>query len=349
MDLNFTQEDFLAICGSTKFAAEMAKGAPFSSLSQAVELSRDIWWNEVDISGWLDTFAAHPQIGDGKSLKGRWSKGEQSAALNTATDSTLQELVDWNQKYKEKFGFIFLICASGRSTPEILDAIKKRFRNRPIVELEIAAGEQQKITELRLAKLFSEKGSSNTQTITASSNIPPQQSTGSMVAGRRLNHIGAHLISSSNEGVEHPPVQSSSRTRPPITTHVLDVSHGKPGVGIEVSLESWNGPSAPPGIFLNSRDTVGWTLLGSSITDNDGRSGPLMPIVDHIPAGMYRITFNTGKYYTKMGAAMPGSETKSGFYPCVSIVFEIKPFQTLEHFHVPVLLSPFSFTTYRGS
>lgn len=349
MDLNFTQEDFLAICGSTKFAAEMAKGAPFSSLSQAVELSRDIWWNEVDISGWLDTFAAHPQIGDGKSLKGRWSKGEQSAALNTATDSTLQELVDWNQKYKEKFGFIFLICASGRSTPEILDAIKKRFRNRPIVELEIAAGEQQKITELRLAKLFSEKGSSNTQTITASSNIPPQQSTGSMVAGRRLNHIGAHLISSSNEGVEHPPVQSSSRTRPPITTHVLDVSHGKPGVGIEVSLESWNGPSAPPGIFLNSRDTVGWTLLGSSITDNDGRSGSLMPIVDHIPAGMYRITFNTGKYYTKMGAAMPGSETKSGFYPCVSIVFEIKPFQTLEHFHVPVLLSPFSFTTYRGS
>lgn len=349
MDLNFTQEDFLAICGSTKFAAEMAKGAPFSSLSQAVELSRDIWWNEVDISGWLDTFAAHPQIGDGKSLKGRWSKGEQSAALNTATDSTLQELVDWNHKYKEKFGFIFLICASGRSTPEILDAIKKRFRNRPIVELEIAAGEQQKITELRLAKLVSEKGSSNTQTITASSNIPPQQSTGSMVAGRRLNHIGAHLISSSNEGVEHPPVQSSSRTRPPITTHVLDVSHGKPGVGIEVSLESWNGPSAPPGIFLNSRDTVGWTLLGSSITDNDGRSGSLMPIVDHIPAGMYRITFNTGKYYTKMGAAMPGSETKSGFYPCVSIVFEIKPFQTLEHFHVPVLLSPFSFTTYRGS
>lgn len=349
MDLNFTQEDFLAICGSTKFAAEMAKGAPFSSLSQAVELSRDIWWNEVDISGWLDSFAAHPQIGDGKSLKGRWSKGEQSAALNTATDSTLQELVDWNQKYKEKFGFIFLICASGRSTPEILDAIKKRFRNRPIVELEIAAGEQQKITELRLAKLVSEKGSSNTQTITASSNIPPQQSTGSMVAGRRLNHIGAHLISSSNEGVEHPPVQSSSRTRPPITTHVLDVSHGKPGVGIEVSLESWNGPSAPPGIFLNSRDTVGWTLLGSSITDNDGRSGSLMPIVDHIPAGMYRITFNTGKYYTKMGAAMPGSETKSGFYPCVSIVFEIKPFQTLEHFHVPVLLSPFSFTTYRGS
>jgi 5-hydroxyisourate hydrolase/2-oxo-4-hydroxy-4-carboxy-5-ureidoimidazoline decarboxylase len=344
MDLTLTEEDFLAICGSTKFAAEMAKRAPFSSLSQAVELSRDIWWNEVDISGWLDAFAAHPQIGDGKSLKGRWSKGEQSAALSTATDSTLQELVDWNQKYKEKFGFIFLICASGRSTPEVLDAIKKRFRNRPIVELEIAAGEQQKITELRLAKLFAEKGSGNTQTVTAFSNIPPQQST-----GRRLNHIGAHLISSSDGGVEHRPLQSSSRTRPPITTHVLDVSHGKPGVGIEISLESWNGPIVPPGIFLSSGDTSGWTLLGSSITDDDGRCGSLMPVVDHVPAGMYRITFNTGKYYTKMGAAMPGSETRSGFYPCVSIVFEIKSFQTLEHFHVPVLLSPFSFTTYRGS
>lgn len=344
MDLTLTEEDFLAICGSTKFAAEMAKRAPFSSLSLAVELSRDIWWNEVDIAGWLDAFAAHPQIGDGKSLKGRWSKGEQSAALNTATDSTLQELVEWNQKYKEKFGFIFLICASGRSTPEILDALKKRFGNRPIVELEIAAGEQQKITELRLAKLFAEKGSSTTQTVTAFSNIPPQQST-----GRRLNHIGAHLISSSEGSVEHRPMQTSSRKRPPITTHVLDVSHGKPGVGIEVSLESWNSPTVPPDMFLSSRDTVGWTLLGSSITDNDGRCGPLMPVVDHVPAGMYRITFNTGKYYTQMGAATVGSETKSGFYPFVSIVFEIKSFQTLEHFHVPVLLSPFSFTTYRGS
>jgi 5-hydroxyisourate hydrolase/2-oxo-4-hydroxy-4-carboxy-5-ureidoimidazoline decarboxylase len=62
---------------------------------------------EVDISGWLDAFAAHPQIGDGKSLKGRWSKGEQSAALSTATDSTLQELVDWNQNTRKNLGSSF--------------------------------------------------------------------------------------------------------------------------------------------------------------------------------------------------------------------------------------------------
>uniref|UniRef100_A0A0C9SB38 TSA: Wollemia nobilis Ref_Wollemi_Transcript_908_1369 transcribed RNA sequence n=1 Tax=Wollemia nobilis TaxID=56998 RepID=A0A0C9SB38_9CONI len=348
MDLPLTQEDFIACCGSTKFAAEMAKASPFSALSQAIELSREIWWNKVDVPGWLEAFAAHPQIGDVKSLNNKkaasaeWCKGEQSAALSTATDSTLQELVEWNHNYKEKFGFVFLICASGRSTPEILDALKKRFSNRPIVELENAAGEQQKITELRLAKLFAEKGSTS-QVVGASSEVAPVQST-----DHRLSQIGAHL-SSSGGSLEHVSLHSSSRTRPPITTHVLDVSHGKPGVGIEILLESWKGPSAAIGTFLNFKDSVGWTLLGFSVTDNDGRCGSLMPVMDHVPAGFYRISFNTGKYYMKMGADMHGSETKSGFYPYVSIIFEIKPFQTLEHFHVPVLLSPFSFTTYRGS
>ncbi|GLJ22423.1 hypothetical protein SUGI_0422130 [Cryptomeria japonica] len=348
MDPSFSEEDFKACCGSTKFASEMAKGCPFSSLSQAVDLSREIWFNKVDVPGYLEAFAAHPQIGDVKSLNNKsassteWCKGEQSAALSTATDSTLKELVDWNHKYKEKFGFIFLICASGRSTPEILDALKNRFGNRPIVELEIAVGEQQKIIELRLAKLFTEKGRVS-QIVTAANEAAPVEST-----DRRLSQIGGHLISSAG-GLENVPLHSSSRSRPPITTHVLDVSRGKPGAGIKVLLESWKGSSAVPDTLPGLRDATGWALLGSSTTDDDGRCGSLMPVLDHVPAGIYRISFNTGEYYMKMGADIPGNETKGGFYPYVSIVFEIKSFQTLEHFHVPVLLSPFSFTTYRGS
>lgn len=125
------------------------------------------------------------------------------------------------------------------------------------------------------------------------------------------------------------------RTRPPITTHVLDVSRGSPGAGIEVQLEMWKGTQHCPS--FRERGSGEWVLQGSSVTDSDGRSGALMGIVDDAAPGFYRISFNTGNY------------SPTGFFPYVSIMFEIKESQKSQHFHVPLLLSPFSFTTYRGS
>ncbi|XP_022974962.1 uric acid degradation bifunctional protein TTL-like, partial [Cucurbita maxima] len=158
---DFGEEEFQACCGSSKFAREMVSVSPFFSLEQAVDAARRIWFNQVDVNGWLEAFSAHPQIGQASKssnqTSAQWSKGEQSTALATATGSSLQELAEWNIQYQKKFGFIFLICASGRSTDEILAELKKRYSNRPIVEFEIAAQEQMKITELRLAKLFSTK------------------------------------------------------------------------------------------------------------------------------------------------------------------------------------------------
>eukprot|EP00252_Welwitschia_mirabilis_P026385 TRINITY_DN8665_c0_g1_i1.p1 TRINITY_DN8665_c0_g1~~TRINITY_DN8665_c0_g1_i1.p1 ORF type:complete len:342 (+),score=56.27 TRINITY_DN8665_c0_g1_i1:105-1130(+) len=338
--LRLTKEDFLACCGSTKFATEMAKNAETYTLSQAVQTSRDVWFNKVDVTGWLEAFAAHPQIGDRdyrnkNETSKEWSKAEQSTAMQAATDSALQDLAKCNKMYKEKFGFIFLICASGKSTSEILDALKVRLQNRPIAELEIAAFEQQKITELRLAKLFTER--SQNRNITESEVVEPSES-----VAQRLNQIGAHFVGSlSTDRVE--------RVRPPITTHVLDAASGKPAAGVEIFLELWSGPETTATSFLTCRDSKMWTLLGSSSTNSDGRCGSLMPIVNLVPPGMYRITFNTGKYYAENGVAMPHAESKFGFYPYISLVFEIKPSQTHEHFHVPVLLSPFAFSTYRGS
>lgn len=331
----FDEKDFLACCGSNKFAKHMVAAGPFSTHQDAIHAARDIWFNKVDVNGWLEAFAAHPQIGQSPSPDhksptfAQWSKGEQSTALSTATELTLQELLEWNARYREKFGFVFLICASGRSTPEILAELKIRYQNRPIIEFEIAAQEQMKITELRLSKLFSDKA----DTATA---IKPLSTTSSATKAEedRVNIIGAHLTAATRAAGAKP-AHIPIRTRPPITTHVLDTSRGCPAYGIEVRLEMWKDNQARP--QFGETYIGGWILLGSSATDKDGRSGQLMNMVEALVPGVYRISFNTGKY------------NPDGFFPYVSIAFEIRESQKWDHFHVPLLLSPFSLSTYRGS
>lgn len=331
--LELEEKDFLACCGSTNFAKEMAALSPFPNLDKAIEVARDIWFNKVGVLGWLEAFSAHPQIGQTRAAKhssetsAQWSKGEQSTAMATATSATLQELTEWNALYKEKFGFIFLICASGRSTAEVLAELKTRYSNRPIVEFEIAAQEQMKITELRLVKLVSERSS-------AAAATQHQPATAMSKAEEdRLSMIGAHLTSAS-EAYQVKISQAPKRSKPPITTHVLDVAQGHPGRGVELLLEMWTGPQ--PLSFPGS-DPSCWSTLGSGVTDEDGRGTPLMSIVDAVKPGIYRISFNSGKYYP------------NGFYPFVSVVFRITESQKFEHFHVPLLMAPFGFSTYRGS
>ena len=145
--------------------------------------------------------------------------------------------------------------------------------------------------------------------------------------------IGAHLTSAS-EAYQVKISQAPKRSKPPITTHVLDVAQGHPGRGVELLLEMWTGPQ--PLSFPGS-DPSGWSTLGSGVTDEDGRGTPLMSIVDAVKPGIYRISFNSGKYYP------------NGFFPFVSVVFRITESQKFEHFHVPLLMAPFGFSTYRGS
>ncbi|XP_019463508.1 PREDICTED: uric acid degradation bifunctional protein TTL isoform X2 [Lupinus angustifolius] len=333
MELSFDEKDYASCCGSSRFAKEMVIASPFSSLQHSISVARNIWFNKIDVNSWLQAFSAHPQIGQTHSpsvasqTSAQWSKGEQSTALATATGSSLQELSEWNAQYRNKFGFVFLICASGRSTDEILAELKKRYTNRPIVEFEIAAQEQMKITELRLAKLFSSKESISSTTNKDSIVVAKK-------AEDRISIIGGHVTSDSANSPGKS-IQLPSRTRPPITTHVLDVSRGAPAAGIEVLLEAWRGTQPRP--TFGVADSGSWIVQGSSTTDSDGRSGQLLSIVDDVNPGIYRISFNTGMY------------NPNGFFPYVSIVFEILESQKKQHFHVPLLLSPFSFSTYRGS
>ncbi|XP_075517478.1 uric acid degradation bifunctional protein TTL-like isoform X2 [Primulina tabacum] len=328
------EKEWLACCGSVKFAKEMASAGPFSSYQEAVGAASETWFNKVDVNGWLEAFSAHPQIGESPSkahkspTSAQWSKGEQSTALATATDTTLQELYEWNARYRQKFGFVFLIFASGRSTPEILAEMKRRYQNRPIVEFELAAKEQMKITELRLSKLFSANA-------TAASTTNIQYASDVAKVGDRVSCISGHLGAAKEIPAEKS-AETFTRTRPPITTHVLDIARGSPAAGIEVLLETWDNNQSRP-LFGQMDSSRNWKLQGSSTTDKDGRSGQLMKMVDNLNPGIYQISFNTGKY------------NPAGFFPYVSIVFEVRDSQKLEHFHVPLLLSPFSFSTYRGS
>lgn len=106
-----------------------------------------------------------------------------------------------------------------------------------------------------------------------------------------------------------------------LSTHVLDASAGRPAAGIAVTLERRSGE--------------GWEPVAAAATDGDGRIREL----GHPGPGVYRIAFDTGSYFTARGVA--------AFYPEVLIVFEIT--DPDEHYHVPLLLSPYAYSTYRGS
>jgi 5-hydroxyisourate hydrolase len=111
-----------------------------------------------------------------------------------------------------------------------------------------------------------------------------------------------------------------------ISTHVLDTALGKPAGGV--------------GVRLARREASGaWTELGLAKTDADGRCTQLLPDGAGLPAGRYRLAFDTGDYFARMSVA--------GLYPLVEITFEVRHGE--EHFHVPLLLSPNGYTTYRGS
>lgn len=146
-------------CGSSRWAAALAAHAPFASRTQLHGLARSIWW-EQDDADWLQAFTHHPRIGaDPAALRAKfgatadWSAGEQ-AGVQGASESVLAELAQANVDYERRFGHIFIVCASGLSAAQMLGHVRARMHNTPQNELRIAAGEQAKITALRLDKLL---------------------------------------------------------------------------------------------------------------------------------------------------------------------------------------------------
>ena len=133
---------------------------PFASEQELINIAAAVWNDRqiLQTDDWLEAFSAHPKIGETKQAQpersAKWSAGEQ-AGMNAADDSVKQNLADANREYYEKFGFIFIVCATGKTANEMLELCRERLGNDRETEIEIAAAEQQKITEIRLRKLLS--------------------------------------------------------------------------------------------------------------------------------------------------------------------------------------------------
>lgn len=152
------RDRLLACCAAEAWANAMTNARPFASREAMHEQARQLW-PQLSETEWLAAFDAHPRIGDIESLKAKYAgtealaSGEQSGAA-TAPETVLRRLAAGNEAYLEKFGFIFIVCATGKTAEQMLALLEERLPNSRERELTVAAEEQAKITHLRLDKLI---------------------------------------------------------------------------------------------------------------------------------------------------------------------------------------------------
>ncbi len=146
-------------CGSTLWLDRMIKKRPFSTEEELYAAATDIWFacSRID---WQEAFGHHPKIGDQSNLEDKFAAtsqwaGEEQASIASARKETLEKFTLMNQKYEKRFGYIFIVYATGKSAEEMLEIVELRLKNNPYDEIKIAASEQNRITKLRLKKLLS--------------------------------------------------------------------------------------------------------------------------------------------------------------------------------------------------
>ena len=267
-------KELFACCSSDSWVASLMKYFPFVSEEELVNKATTIWYDECKKEDWLQAFTHHPRIGDMNSLKEKFA-GKEQAGVVGASNELIGLLVKANTEYENKFGFIFIVCATGRSANEMLRLLQDRITNGIDEELNIAMGEQHKITIIRFKKLLND---SNFQFLTMSQ----------------------------------------------LTTHVLDTSIGKPGNNITIRLMH--------------KVNDGWQTMAQGVTNADGRISDLLPPEKKLSPGVYKLVFETGNYFA--------ANNSKSFYPEVEVQFTVVDDA---HYHVPLLISPFGYSTYRGS
>jgi len=267
-------------CVSSVWVNKIIESRPFSSIDELIEKAASVWYHECSVDDFKEAFTGHPVIGDVNSLKEKFSRtkdwaGNEQSKMSEADEATIEALAEANKAYKDKFGYIFIVSASGKSAEEMLAILNSRMRHDPSDEVLIARNEQHKISCIRLAKLI--------------------------------------------DGLEATQLLSSQ-----ITTHALDTSLGKPVYKMS--------------IILKERKEKIWKPISVGVTNTDGRISDVLAPGYYLKPGSYKMIFMTKEYFDNSG--------QEGFYPQISIQFKVTD---KSHYHIPLLLSPYGFTTYRGS
>jgi len=152
------EAELLTCCGSPIWARQMAQLRPFLSEHEMLEAADRVWWG-LNAEDWLEAFRAHPRIGEREAQTEQgeraaaWSEQEQAGATE-AGDEAAAALAQGNRAYEQRFGHIYIVRAAGKTAEEMLENQRDRLAHDPETELRIAAGEQAKITRLRLEKLL---------------------------------------------------------------------------------------------------------------------------------------------------------------------------------------------------
>jgi 2-oxo-4-hydroxy-4-carboxy-5-ureidoimidazoline decarboxylase len=152
-------QEIMACCGSAAWARSMASRRPLQDEASLLTASDEIW-NCLATRDWMEAFSKHPRIGERKAppeaaaQSAEWSTLEQRGVA-TAGEAVQSTLAEANQQYEQRFGRVFIVCATGKSAPEMLEILHRRLRNDDATELREAAEEQRKITNIRLKKWLS--------------------------------------------------------------------------------------------------------------------------------------------------------------------------------------------------
>jgi OHCU decarboxylase len=145
-------------CGSSRWVERMMARRPFGRDAKLLSVARIEWFGLTE-ADWLEAFAQHPRIGDRDSLAAKFPathdlSSKEQAGVDAARTDVLDELAEANERYLERFGFIFIVCATGKSAKEMLELLRDRLKNDRAAEIRVAAEEQAKITTLRLGGLI---------------------------------------------------------------------------------------------------------------------------------------------------------------------------------------------------
>ncbi|WP_181727303.1 2-oxo-4-hydroxy-4-carboxy-5-ureidoimidazoline decarboxylase [Streptomyces sp. PT12] len=259
------------VCASSAWGRRVLAERPFAR-HEALLVANDTATAALTDEDLAEAIGGHPPIG--RPEDGDAASAREQAGMAGAPADLKAEMLALNLAYQDRFGHVFLICATGLTAEQLRDALRLRLGNSPDAEREIVRAELGKINRIRLTRLV---GSAAT-----------------------------------------------------VSTHVLDTARGRPATGVPVTLSAAAAPAGP------------WVAHAASLTDEDGRCAQLPALPGD--TALARLTFAVEPYLA--GPSGPGEGADAAFFPEAAVVFSVVPG---EHYHVPLLLSPFGYSVYRGS